>query len=131
LPTAATRSDLEVVVSGKLTDMCHDPKCVQVVITEQGEKLLLRDMGGIFLIILPASSIPGKSPSPSEGSWSEETDDLSGELIQLHNLLQGLEEEKVALIVETESNRVEVTVLKFELSKANAKTLDLCQENCE
>jgi len=25
LPTAATWSDLEVMVSGKLTDMCHDP----------------------------------------------------------------------------------------------------------
>ena len=61
MPTAATGSDLEVMVSEKLTDMCHDPKCVQVIVavTEQGEKLLLRDMGGIFLIILPASNVTG------------------------------------------------------------------------
>ena len=46
LPTAAARSDLEVMVSGNLTDMFHDPKCVQVIvsITDQGEKLSLRDM---------------------------------------------------------------------------------------
>jgi len=41
-----------------------------VTVTEQGEKLLLRDMGGILLIIPPASNT-------SEGSWSEEMDDLS------------------------------------------------------
>ena len=133
LPTAATRSDLEVMVSGKLTDMFHDPKCVQVIVTvtEQGEKQLLKDRGGIFLIIPPASNIAGKSPSPSERNCSEETDDLSGELVQLHNLLQVLKEKKVALSVELESTRAEVAVLKAEFSKATEKILELWQENCK
>ena len=33
LPTAATRSDLEIMVSGKLIDMLHDPKSVQVIVS--------------------------------------------------------------------------------------------------
>ena len=57
LPTAATKSDLEVMINGKLVDMFHDPKCVQVIVsvTEQGEELSLRDMDGIFLVIPPLS----------------------------------------------------------------------------
>ena len=53
LPTAATKSDLEVMINGKLVDMFHDPKCVQVIVsvTEQGEELSLGDMDGIFLVI--------------------------------------------------------------------------------
>ena len=79
----------------------------------------------------PASNIAGKSPSPNEGTWSEETNDLSGELVQLYSLLQGLERGKMAISVELGSTMAEVAVLKAELSKANEKTLDLWQENCE
>ena len=134
LPTAATRSDLEVMISGKLTDMLHDPKCVQVIVlgTEQGEELSLQDMGEIFLVVPPVTNAVSKSPTPSEGSWStEDVGGLLGELAQLRNMLQTLEEGKLALHVELESSRAEVALLKAELSKANEKTLELWQENCK
>ena len=48
LPTIATRSDLEVMIDGKLVETGYDTTSVQVVIaqSEEGEQLLLRDMKG-------------------------------------------------------------------------------------
>ena len=133
LPTAATKGDLEVMINGKLVDMFHDPKCVQVIVsvTEQGEELSLRDMDGIFLVIPPLSRMVSKSPTSSEGNWSEEDMDLSIELTQLRHLLQGLEEGNVALKVELESTKDEVARLKADFSKANEHVLELWQENCK
>ena len=44
LPLAATKSDIEVMISGKLSEMLHDPRSVQVVIsqTEHGEQLSMK-----------------------------------------------------------------------------------------
>ena len=134
LPTAAARSELEVMVSGNLTDMFHDPKCVQVIvyITDQGEKLSLRDMSETFLVVPVVTNSASKTHAPSERSWStEETGDLSGELAQIQILLQVPEEDKVALNVELESSRAEVALLKTELSKVNEKALELWLENCK
>ena len=72
-----------------------------------------------------------KSPTPSEGNWSEEDMDLSIELTQLRHLLQSLEEGNVALKVELESIKDEVAQLKADLSKANEHVLELWQENCK
>ena len=133
LPTAATKSDLEVMINGKLVDMFHVPKCVLVIVsvTEQGEELSLRDMDGIFLVIPPLSRMVSKSPTPSEGNWSEEDMDLSIELTQLRHLLQSLGEENVALKVELESTKDEVARLKADLSKTNKYVLELWKENCK
>jgi len=51
LPTAATRSYIEVMISGKLSETFHDPTCVQLIVvlqTEQGEQLSMRDKDGTF-----------------------------------------------------------------------------------
>jgi len=50
LPTAATRSYIEVIISGKLSETFHDPTCVQIVVlqTEQGEQLSMKDKDGTF-----------------------------------------------------------------------------------
>jgi len=79
------------------------------MVTEQGEELSLRDKDGIFLVIPPLAKIERSSiPSDSEDNWSEGSMDLSIELVQLHHLLQELEEESMALKVELESTKDEV-----------------------
>ena len=100
LPRAATtKSDLEVMISWKLTDMLHDPKCVQMIVLDT-EQLSLKDMGEIFLVVPPVTNAVSKSPTPSEGSWhTEDIGGLLGELAQLRDVLQILEEGKLALHV--------------------------------
>jgi len=34
LPKAATKSDIEVMITGKLTEMSHNPRSVQVVVSQ-------------------------------------------------------------------------------------------------
>jgi len=77
-----------------------------------------------FLVVPVVTNSASKVHAPSERSWStEETGDLSGELAQIVP-----EEDKVALNVELESSRVEIVLLKTELSKANEKALELWLE---
>ena len=114
--------------------MLHDPKSVQVIVSviDRREKLLLRDTGEVFLFIPPVTDADSRSTTPSVGTLSDVgIDDLSGEPDQLCNLLQGLEEQKAARNEELESSWADVALLKAELSKAQEKTLELWQENCE
>jgi len=58
----------------------------------------LTDRGEVFLVIPPVTDADSRSTTPSVGTLSDVgIDDLSGELDQLRNLLQGLEEQKATL----------------------------------
>ena len=50
LPTTANRSDLEVMISGKISETIHDVTSIQVVVvqSEEGEYLSLRDIKKTF-----------------------------------------------------------------------------------
>ena len=51
LPSAASASDLFVMISGKLYESNHDPSNTQVIIAQsvEGEVLSLQDVSGVFL----------------------------------------------------------------------------------
>ena len=71
LSTTATRSDLEVMIDGKLAETSHDTTSVQVVIAEneEGEQLLLRDMRGTILVTPTLLFEASRSSTPSQGDF--------------------------------------------------------------
>ena len=131
LPKAATKSDIEVMITGKLTEMYHDPRSVQVVVshTEQGEQLSMKDKDGTFLVT-PPLTVRQRSPTPTFSKEEEELD-LTPEIAQLHTVLQNLEEEKEGLFLELRSTRAEVDRLEAELKSANDRVVELWEGNCE
>ncbi|MCY3927700.1 MAG: hypothetical protein OXG81_05455 [Acidobacteria bacterium] len=135
LPTTAPRSDLEVMIEGKLVENKHDKTSVQVVIAqgEEGEQLSLRDMNGTFLVTPPLPILASKSPTPSreDYSYEEEIKSFTAEMTQLRNVLQMLEEEAMVLRTELQSTKEEVEQLRTELNKSNNRLVELWQENCK
>ena len=93
LSTVAPRSDLEVMIYGKLTEMDYDVENMQVVITtcQEGETLSLKTVDGIVLVVSIPSELPATEPEEidSEGDIPS----LNLEMRQLQTLLQLLEEE--------------------------------------
>ena len=64
LSTVAPRSDLEVMIYGKLTEMDHDVENMQVVITtcQEVETLSLKTVDGIVLAVSIPSELPATDP---------------------------------------------------------------------
>ena len=153
LPAAAPRSDLEVMITGRIAETRGEEAQVQVIIslTEEGELVSLRDMEGTFLIAPPLPALPSRGSSRVSrrassmassmvSTSSEELEDLdiakdleslAIEVTQLRNLLQVREEESGALSAKLELMRGEIDDLKAELSIAQDRILELWQENCE
>ena len=135
LPIAATRSDLEVMINGKLAEASHDTTSIQVVIvqTEQGEQLSLRDIKGIFLVtpVLPVPASRSPTSSHGDSDCKEGAESFTAEMTQLENLLQLLEEETMVLRAELQSTKEEVRQLRIELDKVNCRLVELWQENCK
>ena len=133
LPIAATRSDLEVMINGKLAEASHDTTSIQVVIvqTEQGEQLSLRDIKGIFLVtpVLPVPASRSPTSRHGDSDCKEGAESFTAEMTQLENLLQFLEEETMVLRAELQSTKEEVRQLRIELDKVNCRLVELWQEN--
>ena len=110
LSTTAPRSDLEVMVYDKLTEMDYDVENMQVVITpsQGGETLSLRTVDGIVLVV----SIPSEL---EEIDREGDIPSLSLETRQLQTLLQLLEEEVLVLRAKLLDSEEEVRQLKQEL----------------
>ena len=135
LPIVATRSDLEVMINGKLAEASHDTTSIQVVIvqTEQGKQLSLRDIKGTVLVtpILPVPASRSPTSSHGDSDYKEGAESFTAEMTQLENLLQLLEEETMVLCAELQSTKEEVRQLRIELDKVNCRLVDLWQENCK
>lgn len=136
LPTTATRSDLEVMISGKLAETNHDATNIQVVLTqsEEGEQLSLKDMDGTFLVTPILPYLVSESPTPQlhEGSdYEGEVGSFTAEVTQLQNILQMFEGEAEFLRTELRSTKQEVEQLRAELSRVNERVVELWQENCK
>ena len=135
LPIAATRSDLEVMINGKLVETSRDTSSIQVVIvqTGEGEHLSLRDMKGTFLVtpVLPVPASRSPTSSHGDSDYKEGAESFTAEMMQLENLLQLLEEETMVLRAELQSTKEEVRQLRIELDKVNCRLVDLWQENCK
>ena len=135
LPTTATRSDLEVMISGKISETSHDATSIQVVIvqSEEGEYLSLRDIKGTFLVTPLLPVVTSRSPTPSQenSDLKEEAESFTAEMTQLENVLQLLEEETTFLRTELQSTKEEVRQLRTELDRVNCRLVELWQENCK
>ena len=135
LSTTATRSDLEVMIDGKLAETSHDTTSVQVVIAEneEGEQLLLRDMRGTILVTptLPFEASRSSTPSQGDFDYKEGAESFAAEMRRLESVLQMLEEESMTLRTELDSTREEVRHLRAELSKENCRLVELWQDNCK
>ena len=135
LPTTATRSDLEVMISGKISETSHDATSIQVVIvqSEEGEHLSLRDIKGTFLVTPLLPVVTSRSPTPSQenSDLKEEAESFTAEMTQLENVLQMLEEETTFLRTELQSTKEEVRQLRTELDRVNCRLVELWQENCK
>ena len=131
LSTVAPRSDLEVMIYGKLTEMDYDVENMQVVITtcQEGETLSLKTVDGIVLVVSIPSELPATEPEEidSEGDIPF----LNLEMRQLQTLLQLLEEEVLVLRAKLQDSEEEVNQLKQELSEARGKLVELWQHNCK
>ena len=129
LPIAATRSDLEVMINGKLAEASHDTTSIQVVIaqTELGEQLSLRDIKGAFLVtpILPVLASRSPTSTYVDSGYKEGAESFTAEMTQLENLLQLLEEETMFLLAELQSTNEEVRQLRIELDKVNCRLVEL------
>ena len=135
LSTTATRSDLEVMIDGKLAETSHDTTSVQVVIAEnkEGEQLLLRDMRGNILVTPTLLFEASRSSTPSQGDfdYKEGAESFAAEMRRLESVLHMLEEESMTLRTELDSTREEVRHLRAELSKENCRLVELWQDNCK
>ena len=104
LPTTATRSNLEMMISGKIAETSHDTTSIQVVIVQsgEGEQLSLRDIKGTFLVTPPLSVVASRSPTLSHGNYDNKkaAESFTAEMAQLENVLQMLEEETIFLCTE-------------------------------
>ena len=127
LSTAAPRSDLQVMIYGKLTEMDLDVENMQVVIStsQEGETLLLKTVDGIVLVVSIPSELPATEPEEidSEGDIPS----LNLEMRQLQTLLQPLEEEVLVLRAKLQDSEEEVKQLKLELSETKGKLVELWQ----
>ena len=116
LPAAAPRSDLEVMIGGRITELRGEGAQAQVVIslTEEGEQLSLRDEEEAFLVTPPIPPLSSKASTPSQENYDSEKDtgSLSNGMTQLHIVLSRMEEEKTALKVELNSVKVEFDHVK-------------------
>ena len=67
LPTSATLADTRQIIEGKLTEESHEPRNVEVVVTEtEGETTLrLQDEGGV-IVEIPVEEEGRASPTTSE-----------------------------------------------------------------
>jgi len=72
LPAAAPRSDLEVIIGGKITELHGEETQAQVMLTltEEGELLSLRDKGRTFFIAPPIPTLSSKASTPSQGNYT-------------------------------------------------------------
>ena len=135
LSTTATRSDLEVMIDGKLAETSHDTTSVQVIIAEneEGEQLLLRDMRETILVTPKWPFEASRSFTPSQGDfdYKEGAESFAAEMRRLESVLQMLEEESMTLRTELDSTREEVRHLRAELSKENCRLVELWQDNCK
>ena len=131
LSTTAPRSDLEVMVYGKLTEMDYDVENMQVVInsSQGGETLSLRTVDGIVLVVSIPSELPAMEPEEIDGEG--DIPSLSLETRQLQTLLQLLEDEVLVLRAKLQDSEEEVRQLKQELSEARGKLVELWQQNCK
>ena len=129
LPTTATRSDLEVMISGKISEISHDATSIQVVIvqSEEGEYLSLRDIKGTFLVtpLLPVVTSISPTPSQENSDLKEEAESFTAEMTQLENVLQMLEEETTFLRTELQSTKEEMRQLRTELDRVNCRLVEL------
>ena len=73
LPTKASVAEMRQIIEGKLVEMGKEPHNVQVELDarEEGEFILLRDMDGVFLEVLPHVQEPLRSASISKSSEEE------------------------------------------------------------
>ena len=74
MPTAASASNLPVMIIGSLCENNHDPSYTQVVITqsEDCEELSLQDMDGVFLRLPVSEYTSSRIPSVSSSEVSVE-----------------------------------------------------------
>ena len=104
LPTAASSSDLLVMVCGRLSDNNHDPSNTQVVVTrsEEGEELSLQDIEGVFLripVLKSMSSSISLSPSSEVPVESlnvlafQKKNSISAQVNHLEYILSSMEQE--------------------------------------
>ena len=125
LPTTATRSDLEVMIDGKLVETGYDTASVLVVIaqSEEGKQLLLRDMKGTILVtpILPLEASRSLTPSQGDLDCKEGAESFAAEMRQLESVLQMLEEESMTLHAGLCSTKEEVRQLRAELNTVNCR----------
>ena len=79
LPAAAPRSDLEVMISGKIREIRGKGVQAQVVLSlsEEGEQLSLRDQDGTFLVAPVISAWSNKESTPSQEFSDSEGDTRS------------------------------------------------------
>ena len=138
LPTAASASDLSVMISGRLCENNHDPSNTQIVITqsEEGEELSLQDMNGVFLRI-PAPECTSGTPSVSSSELSVELQDVSvlqenngfsAEEHCLEQILSSMEQELVKARTKLLETQEEVAHLTIKVSDYNSKLLEVQRE---
>ena len=74
MPTAASASNLSVMIIGRLCENNHDPSYTQVVITQSEgcEELSLQDMDGVFLRLPASVYTSSRIPSVSSSEVSVE-----------------------------------------------------------
>ena len=139
LPTAASASDLSVMISGRLQESNHDPSYTQVVITqsEEGEELSLQDMGGVFLRI-PVSKFTSSRTSPAatsevsaelqDAAVLQENDGFSAEMQCLELVLSSMEQELVESRTQLREAQEEAICLRSGISEHKSKLLEAQRE---
>ena len=132
LPTSATLADTRQIIEGKLTEESHEPRNVEVVVTEtEGETTIrLQDEGGV-IVEIPVEEEGRASPTTSETEAGAEpaVRDSHDGLTTNGGGGPGDDEVETSralgeLRTELESARVRVTALESELESVQERAVE-------
>ena len=124
LNTKATLVDLRILIEGKVEQLDHEPRNVQVKVqqTSEGVYLLLQDVQGGFLRVEPPEKVVVEdSEEQSSSSGSED----------LHQVVKSVQKDNAELQSRNDELCGELDKLKEELQNIKVRVTDLWQSNCD
>ena len=78
-----------MMINGRPVETNHDTTGILMVIvqSEEGEKILLKDVSGTFLVTTPLLILASRSPTPSQedDNYEERAESLTADKNQLYN----------------------------------------------